>query len=699
MLSDHERGQYPKSNTIRISPLRANISESDIFAFIGPAVSCSPIYFHFNFLRSAADVAFQNVRDAKRCCYRLDGKDLDCPLANERYKVSVTQIPPQSHNTRIIRICNLSPLSPLLTEQDIADHIRSTVDCAYRCRPENVYLFHHPQTLRDAKNAEITPGFALVELENANVAMSCVRKAEWNGLMGTKLKNHKSKLLVYCTAEKSIRRKFERKSHLRGKTKMVLLWNLYRPALEEEGKTKEFVHGLCSRFGTVCDIQIARDSAGFQMMGAAILMDSERAAEAVFDGLHGTSPNGSRLRICTVFKVRAMAQFASLSVSAGYHAICIGPKEGDHGHESDGNGMNGRNGPFERLSKGDIHWIVSSRLDSVKGSKSMMDSIVDIGFEGMAHQRMAVLYIENEAMNAVDTLMERLEGHKMAGTEMRVWKKERECHLGCRRLKDISCWIRISNLDATVTESVLKQFVGSNGVKHIYLIHHFSKGTVPGFAYLECNSATTATAMVYGLRGKLLKERRVWTEWTEDRKQWILNRNFGSESRVIEIGHLHCTVSVDDIKRMIKIYCGATRQLTINMIYDDNGFPLGVVRVVADKEERARKIVEALNGKMLRGFEMMAYFVVAKLGEMSTPSSRRYQMKNISKLLKKKKDPFTRFNKDKLKKKRLKMETKSKPGPFKLKMNQSRLRKEFRRAKEDEYGPSKSGRRKFYHSS
>merc|ERR1711951_254749 len=172
------------------------------------------------------------------------------------------------------------------------------------------------------------------------------------------------------------------------------------------------------------------------------------------------------------------------------------------------------------------------------------------------------------SVNVADEFIQRMNAQNIAfqGVGMTFSRKEGLHHSVSSKLKDRSCWVRMCNIHPTVIDSVLKQFLKKNGsrkCKQIQLIHHYSNGTKPGFAYLECTNAQSATAMVHKLRGKELKEQKVWMEWIEDRDEWISKRKMISppkkkSHRVIEIANLHCTVGEEEIGKMIEVYCELT---------------------------------------------------------------------------------------------------------------------------------------------
>ena len=86
---------------------------------------------------------------------------------------------------------------------------------------------------------------------------------------------------------------------------------------------------------------------------------------------------------------------------------------------------------------------------------------------------------------------------------------------------------------------------------------------------------------------------------------------------------------------MMEIYCGKMGKLNVRIMFDAEGFPLGVARVVMKSEQRAQQVVDALNGQLLRGCTMRTYFAVPMAGEIK----RDTRKSNVARLLGQKRDP------------------------------------------------------------
>jgi len=479
----------------------------------------------------------------------------------------------------------------------------------------------------------------LIQMDSVEMALDCVRphsesKQSSSRLSGSFLDGRR--LSVFCTAEKNLKRKFFRKKDLRGTTNMVMVWNAYHPKDDGTGsETVSFVHSLCSPFGGVRDVALIRDHSGFSKMGAAVLMDSPRAAEAVFDGLHGQNPGG-RLMICTAFK----SMESPTKTTDGFHTLCIAAAapEGD--------------APLRGLSKTDIHQFAASHC-AAGGIE-----IVDIQFEGeRGGRRVAALYLkcpdgggsQHEAPGqALDAAVSKLDGGSIESVAVRVWAKAGRSHSAASRLKDSSCWIRVSPLRRTVTDRVLQSFVEaqSNGASALHedvgalrLFHHFSDDDVPGFAYLKCESTTIANEMVLKLRTKSLENERVWAEWAEHPDHRLPVRCWEAghkEVRVVEITNLHCTVGEEEVRALIAIHCegkllGDADGLSISMKIDGDGFPLGVSRVRTRAKTEAARIRRNLDGVLLRGIPMKTRCGVPTVGE-SLRRRRSPRNKNPAKI-------------------------------------------------------------------
>merc|ERR1719242_1002335 len=96
---------------------------------------------------------------------------------------------------------------------------------------------------------------------------------------------------------------------------------------------------------------------------------------------------------------------------------------------------------------------------------------------------------------------------------------------------------------------------------------------------------------------------------------------------------------------MIQVYCGSTKKTKQRMLYDSDMYPLGVARVVAKKREDAQRMVKALDGEVLRGLKMKAYFVKPQLKELDNTHKRHVVRSNVMRLVTLTKDPTGQFAK------------------------------------------------------